>query len=251
MGETRNALVELQKFALEIDQKINQLGQSLKKQGDQTTEYSEKISAGFEMLYLHLFEKFKKTGTTPEAQAGKKLKEVMDPGVLENVKGIQQWIGDLKGAILKLKAVRKIEAEQLLWTVTTAQTKGTQLKSVVEKKQAKWFKNSDYKEKLKKYTTALQEIDKWLKEYRESLNKLAEYDDSWVDKVYSISPDTTVGEIKIKAGAKVTNQLEKYTKQNENDNQVRRWRDSYKGVGGQLALMKKWSEEADKMDLVK
>ena len=172
----------------------------------------------------------------------------------QNIKGIQQWIGDLKTIISKLNTSRKTETDAVAMALTKAEADVKKLKALAEKKKDKWFKSATYKDKIKTYLKVLDGIGDELKKNLEEIKKsqTSNFSDAWIEKNFKISVDMTVKDIKGRASMDLNTQLTNYHKDKANiDNYVRKWWDDYKSIPGQMATMKKWSEEADKMEEVK
>ena len=251
MGQLRSGILNLQKVLLETEPKIKVVEDTLSSYGDRVSDLGRKCDQGYDVMYLYLIEKFKKTGTTPAAQGKKKLQEIMDPNIAGNIKGIQQWTADLKGQIAKLNAAQKESTEKLLATLKSAETQAVQLKALADKKKDKLFKSSKYKDKIKGYLAALDAVNGLLKKQAEGVkaSQSLSFNDSWVDKNFKISPDMTVDNIKDRASMDLNTSLTLYEQNKTQINsQVRKWRDEYKSVPGQLAVMKKWIDDADGME---
>lgn len=250
MGQLKSGIEGLRKVLQQTELEVEKVEELSTKHTDRIEGLGTKASEGYDVLYLYLVEKFKKSNTTPAAEATKTLKSIMDPGIQQSVQGIQQWKGDLKQAIGVMNNAMTVAKGGLLKTLQTAESQGMQLGQLAMKKQSKLLKSPKYKDKIKSYLVSLNEIIKTIKQQRELVSKSLSLTDNWVESSYPISPDMTVAQIEKLASASAIHQLKEF-EQNKTQlkQQVRKWRESTKGMPGQLAVMKKWVDEADGMEL--
>ena len=125
------------------------------------------------------------------------------------------------------------------------------VRAVAEKKKSKWLASPKYKAKIKGYLETIDDIDKIIAKQKVDLAKAGglEFDAKWIEKWFTVKVDMTVGDIEDRATMDVQNIMKTYlANQAQADTYVRKWRDEYKGMAGQLAAMKKWSDEADEME---
>jgi len=251
MGQLKSGIADLQKVLIDMEPKLKAAEDIVDKGGDRITELGKTADQGYDVLYLYLIEKFKKSGSTPEAHAKETLKAIADPNIVQNIKGIVQWKNDLKGEIAKMNNAVKSTKDDLLNKLTTAETQAQTLKKLAEKKKDKWFKSAKYKDKIKNYLASLDLILKILKSQIEDVKASGGtiFTDGWVEKNFPASADMTVEQVKNRMSMDLNSCLSNYIKnKGEIDQHVRKWRDEYKSIPGQLAIMKKWVDEADAME---
>lgn len=254
MGQLRSGILNLQKTLVEMEPKIAKVSATGLGWETRICELGEKAAQGYDLIQLYLMEKFKKSNTTIDAQGAKKLKEVMDPHLLDLIKGMLQWQNDLKAMIGKQNAELKAAEDALLQSVNQVATEATQLKALAEKKKDKLFKSAKYKEKIKGYLAALESVQGLVPKFRSEIAEAAaaQKTTAWVDRCFGITPDMTCAQLKGKGSATLNDNLKNY---NENkaqiDNYVRKFRDTYKTIPGQMAVMKKWVDDADGMEAEK
>jgi hypothetical protein len=90
-----------------------------------------------------------------------------------------------------------------------------------------------------------------VKQQRSSINKAAARasGEQWIQESFTLDLDNTVGEVTSMASMSLNSLMSDYLKNsNQLDTYVRSLRDEYKGIAGQLASKKKWSDDADAMD---
>lgn len=125
------------------------------------------------------------------------------------------------------------------------------LKGIAEKKKAKWLKRAKYKAKISGYLAVLAAIDAILKKQAETIKGLEgiSQNDAWVERCYKFSQDMTLKQVRgLASSALETNLKDFYATKQAVGNRAKQFRDEYKSLGGQFAVMKKWVEEADGME---
>jgi hypothetical protein len=250
MGQLKPGITAMYKVLNEADPKLKLMREVSKTYADKVQELGSKLDQGYDVLHLYLIEKFKKAKTTVDAQKAKKLKDIMDSNIAGNIKGINQWKGDMEAKIKDLNHALKATTDPVVATLEQATTQIAQLKALAAKKSTKLFKSAKYKGKIKIYLSVLDGLhDAVEKQKKVAARRPAELKSDWVDKKYKISDAMTVGEVKMRAGAELDKLLKTYNEnKDEVDGYVRKLRDEYKPIPGQLAVMKKWMEEADEME---
>jgi hypothetical protein len=251
VGQLRSGIADLQKLLVEMEPKLKAAEDIVDKQGDRIQELGKTVDQGYDALYLYLMEKFKKSGSTPEAHANDTLKAIADPNIIQNIKGIGTWKVTLKGEIAKMNGAVKTAKDDLLNKLTSAETQALTLKKLAEKKKDKLFKSAKYKDKIKNYLASLDAILKILKSQIDEVKGTGSsmFTDAWVDKEFPAHADMTVAQVKDRSSMDLNIVLTNYNKNKaEIDQRVRKWRDEYKSIPGQLAVMKKWVDDADAME---
>ena len=114
MGQLKTGITNLYKVLNETGPKLKLLEQAFSVSSDKVQDLGQKCDQGYDVLYLYLVEKFKKAGTTPDAQKAKKLKDIMDTNIAANIKGINQWKEDLKAKINTLNAALKATSDPIV-----------------------------------------------------------------------------------------------------------------------------------------
>ena len=251
MGRLKTGIQQLNKQLDGFGGKIQTFKDVRTNYADRVTELGKKCDEGYDVMYLYLIEKFKKNNTTVDKESGKTLKEIFDSEIKTYVTGIVQWAGDLKKLIARLNQEQGKTVDAFLNDLKAAETQATDLKKIAEKKKAKWLKSKTYKSKQKAYIGSLDEIIKTVGTLKSSADKVKKirFDNAWVDKNFKVTVDMTVKDIKDRASMSLMNSLKTYEKDKKTiDSHIRTFRDSYKSIPGQLALMKKWVNEADEME---
>lgn len=251
MGELRTAIEKLQTALADSPAEIEALKSKRKKLSDRIAELGKKADQGFDLMFMHLTEKFREEGTTLDDKAGTKLKEVMDGDLGGLIKGIVQWQGDIKKLIAQLNTEHQKDVSGLSAQVAQAQSDAAKLQKIAAKKKDKLFKSAKYKTKIKGYLGALDGIGTTLTKQLAAIKKASTltFNDAWVDRNFRITADMTVADIRARASQDVENQMKVYeANQEEADEYVRVWRDEYKGIAGQLATIRQWSADADDME---
>ena len=76
-------------------------------------------------------------------------------------------------------------------------------------------------------------------------------DEKWVNRNFQVTAAMTVKQIEEANSRSTEVAVKDYLDHSEEqDAYVRGWRDEYKGIAGQLASMKKWSDDADAMEAI-
>jgi hypothetical protein len=252
MGQLRDAINNLQKTLLKIEEEAKDVDKNLNEYGDRVTDLGKKADQGFDVMYLYLIEKFKKQGSTVEAQAKTQLKATMDPGLAQIVKGIIQWQGDLKSLIGKLNDAHKKAVADLSLALSSADKEAKNLKSAADKKKDKWLKSPEYKAKYETYAKVVASMCDSIQKQVEAVNGMKFFfTNEWVDKNFKISADMTVSDINNRKTMDLNTVLKRYNEDKvKMDGYVRKRRDQYKPIKDQLQVMDQWRQNADKMELV-
>lgn len=250
MGQLKSGIESLRKVLLLTEPEVEKVQELLEKHTNRISDLGDKANKGYDVLYLYLLQKFEKTKTTPTAQAKTKLSAIMDPGLQQCVDGMNQWKGDLKEAIKKMNVSMEGAKGGLLKTLQAVESEAMKLGSLAQQKQKKLFKNAEYKEKIKNYLISLNEIVREVRKQKQAVEgATSSMTNDWVDKAFPISTEITVEQAQKLASVDLEYQLKSFeeSKMQITEN-VRKWRQSTKGVSGQLGVMKRWMDEADKME---
>lgn len=251
MGQLRTSIVNLQKMIVNNPIKLDALQKALKPGNTRIEELGRTADQGWDLMFMHLTNKFKKAGSTTSANKGKKLSEVIDPELAKLVKGLDQWKKDMQVVAAKFGKDYESGVKGIETDIAAAAAEAKKVRAVAEKKKSKWLASPKYKAKIKGYLETIDDIDKIIAKQKVDLAKAGglEFDAKWIDKWFTVKVDMTVGDIEDRATMDVQNIMKTYlANQAQADTYVRKWRDEYKGMAGQLAAMKKWSDEADEME---
>ncbi|MGE5115492.1 MAG: hypothetical protein ACM3N6_03255 [Betaproteobacteria bacterium] len=251
MGQLRTSIVNLQKMIVNNPIKLDGLQKALEPGSLRIEELSRTADHGWDLMFMHLTNKFKKTGSTTSANAGKKLSEVIDSELATLVKGIDQWKKDLMTLAVKFGKDFDNGIKAIGTDLDAAAAEAKKLRAVADKKKSKWLASPKYKAKIKGYLAVIDDIEKIIDAQKKDLAKAKglSFDEAWVNKWFTVKVDMTVKDIQDRAGMDVQNIMKAYlANQKQADSYVRKWRDEYKGMAGQLAAMKKWTEDADEME---
>jgi hypothetical protein len=111
--------------------------------------------------------------------------------------------------------------------------------------------SKEYKAKVNLYLDTLDELEGRVGEQKKDFNNAKRWglNESWINKSYLVKVDMTVADVGDSAGGDVRDAMKAYLEnQKEQDKYIRKWRDEYKGMAGQLATMKKWAGDADTLE---
>lgn len=252
MGQLRTKLTELQKSLYDMDSKILALEDETEDYHGRIEEFGKKADEGYDVMYLYLIEKLKKSGVKKiEDKFKTKLSEVIDSELQSYMKGILQLAGDLKKVIAALNSEHSNHAKRLIAHVEYATSKASEVKKICDKKKKGLFKSRMYKDKIKGYLAILEDMQKVLKTQETSIQAAAalRYDDDWVDRTFTVSPSMTIEDLKYRTTMALVDALAGYAKNKKAiDNMAAKLRNEYKSVPGQLAQVKKWIVDADDME---
>lgn len=251
MGQLRSGILNLQKTCLNFEPGIAEITDQQDQFHERVFGAGKRIEEGLNALVAYLIEKFKKEKTTFDAEGGKTLKDVADGNVMTFVKGVGTAKTDVKGIITKLGNEQTAAANKLLAQVTAAFNEATRLKGLADKKKTKWLKSAKYKAKIGGYLSALDSVVTILQKQSDDIKGVAgvQQNEAWVDRCYKLSADMTVKEIRNLASTEFNDSLKKFDTSGEKvGGYARKFRDEYKAMGSQLAVMKKWADDADGME---
>ena len=241
----------LQKILLDSPAVFDQLLTSRKAAGTKISELANTAHNGWDLMLMHLSDKFKAQKQTVDANAKKTLKEVMDPGLAKLVAGLEGWRKDLADRAGKAGDDFKVGTATLASQLAAAKMQAEALKKVVEKKKSKLLVSPKYKTKMRGYLESIAAVDALITTQTTSMAKAKAmtFDAAWVNKWYTVKLDMTVADVKSAASMDVQGHMSAYLEnQQQADAYVRGWRDEYKGMAGQLATIKGWADEADGME---
>lgn len=251
MGQLRTGILELQKASLNVDPQIAELQQQQDEFTQQVYEAGKRIEEGINVLVMYVMERLKKEGKSFDAMGDKTLKDIMDSNIMTFGKGIGQAKGDVKAILTRLNSAHKTSAEKLLGTLNSTLVTVVKLKGICDKKKAKWLKSAKYKAKIGTYIAALQAIDDITKKQVEAVKAVAALNqsDTWVERNYKFTQDMTLKQVKGLLSSGLQTNLKDYNTQKEQINgRARKFRDEYKSLGTQFAMMRKWVDEAEEME---
>jgi hypothetical protein len=251
MGQLRDGILALQKSSINFEPEITELEKQQDELSQRVYAAGQRIQEGLNALVMYLMEKLKKAGKTFEGEAAKPLKDHMDSNVVTLGKGIVQAKNDVKAMIAKLNAQHKASVAKLTGSLDASAASAAKLKGIAEKKKAKWLKSAKYKAKIGGYLAALGAVDEILKRQREAINGLASLNqnDAWVERCYKFDQNMNMKQVRDVASADFnTNYKDFAAQKGQIGARAKKFRDEYKGLGAQFAVMKKWMEEADAME---
>ena len=253
MGQLRTSILNLQKLVVNNPAKLEALQNALKPGIVRVEELGRTADQGWDLIFMHLSNKFKKAGSTTAANAKKKLSEVLDPELAKLVKGVDDWRKDMLAVAEKNEAALKKGLAAIGADLETAAAEAKKLRGVADKKKAKWLASAKYKAKIAGYLAVIDDLEKVIAAQKAEVAKADDlsFDKAWVNKWFTVKPDMTVKDFEDRATMDVQAHMKTYlANQAQADKYVRKWRDEYKGMAGQLAAMKKWSDDADEMEAV-
>lgn len=251
MGKLRTAITDVQHRLAANEEKITQLAETNKANSKQVLAVANTAKEGWDAIYLYLVAKFKKAGSTVADNHDKSLKDVLDQELVTLIKGLEQYRKDLLNLSHKAATDFATGVQAIRSEITAIDTKTKEIRGIAEKKKAKWFASKQYKTKIKGYLSTIDDVEALVKKQSASMDKAKNraQDDKWVNRNFQVTPAMTVQDIADNNSRTTELAVEDYIKNSEEqDAYVRQWRDEYKGIAGQLATMKKWSDEADEME---
>ena len=252
MGQLRTGIENLNKNLKQYSTTIDELNRKWDALDNQVIDLCKKCDAGYDQIFLYLKAKFEKNKSTIEQNLQKKLREIIDTELSTYVKGISQWVGDIKKRIEMSNKEMAADVGKFMSELTEAETTAKNLKKISEKKKAKWLKSQEYKDKQKSYIGSLDAILVKIGELTKTAGELKKLNksDNWVDKNFAMKADMDVADFKERASMDLNNVLQNYeNNKNQIDGYVRKWRDSYKAIPVQMAVLTKWAADADKMEV--
>jgi hypothetical protein len=253
MGKLRTAIQGIVKSLNTNATKVSELEKHVKDKKEHLTGVAQTAYEGFDVITLYLTAKFKKQGAKLEDHKNKKLKDkdVWDSELDKQVKGVQSWAKSLLDSQRKVASEFSSKVGDISKTLDDAAGDIAAAKKIADKKRAKWLTSKEYKAKINTYLGVLAGLETMVKQQRTSINKAAAMasGEQWIQKNFTLTLDDTVGNVAGMASMSLNGLMKEYLKNsNELDAYVRTLRDEYKGIAGQLATMKKWSDDADAMD---
>jgi hypothetical protein len=251
MGQLRTSIISLHKLIANNPKKLNAINNALKPGKTKVEQLSQTAFEGYNLIFMHLTNKFKSSGSTVAANSSKKLSEVIDPELAKYVKGVETWRKDMLAVTTKYSKTYDQGLAAISSDLIKASGEAKKLRAIAKKKQKNWLKSPKYKAKIKGYVKAIDEVEGLIKSQTQQLSQakgLAKKVD-WINKWFLIKASMTVGDFASRADMGTQGIMKTYlAEQDKADQYVRKWRDEYKGMAGQLATMKKWTEDADDME---
>ncbi len=253
MGKLKAAIQGIAKNLNANAKEVSALEKHVADKKEQLSGVAMTAYEGFDVIVLYLTAKFKKQGSKLDEHKTKKLNHsaVFDSMLEKHVKGVQKWKKSLLD--VQRKAVIEFQSKtgDIRQTLDDAATEIIAARKIADKKRAKWLTSKEYKAKIGTYLSILTELETMVKQQRTSITKAAAAagGDQWIHKNFTLDFDATVGGVVGMASMGLNSLMKEYQKDsNELDKYVRKWRDEYKGIAGQLATMKQWADDADDMD---
>jgi hypothetical protein len=253
MGQLKTALLNLQKSLVNNPGIVEELKKKVGAESDRIEQLAQTATEGWNSIHLYLFARFEKEGTTLAANKTKTMKDLMDSELATLGKGLESWRKTLLGHSEKAATAFEGGMAALRKQLADAGAESKKLRVIADKKKAKWLTSKEYKTKIKGYLAIIDDIDAIITAQTKSLDKAKGLgrDSGWVNKWFTITAKTTVDEVENFASMDHQSILSTYLKnKEEQDKYVHKWRDEYKAMGVQVALMKKWASEADEMEAV-
>jgi len=251
MGKLRTAIVDLQKLIVNNPVKIEALKKELKPGSDQISTLGNTAVEGWDLIYMHLTNKFKAQGSTTAANSKKTLKELMDPELGKLIKGVEEWRKSMHTMAAKYGNQFSAGMKDISDDLAAAATEVQNLRTIANKKKSKWLASSKYKAKIKGYLEVIDDLETLTNKQTKEMSKVRglSFNEAWVNKYFGVRLDMTVSDVEGKATMNVQGIMKTYLEnQAEADTYVTKWRDEYKSMASQLKSMKAWSDDADTME---
>jgi len=252
MGQLRTSILSLQKLLVNNPAKLEAVQKALEAGGTRIEELGRTADEGWNLVFMHLTNKFKKSGGTA-ANANLKLSEVIDPELAKLIKGVDSWKKDMTAVAAKYEKSFSAGMAVISKDLSAAEAEAKKLRGVANKKLKKWLASAKYKAKIKGYLDVIDDIDGLIATQKKQMSETdgLAFDTSWVNKWFTVSASMTVKDFESRASMDTQAFVKNYlADQQKADKYVRKWRDEYKGMASQLATMKKWSDDADEMEEV-
>jgi hypothetical protein len=253
MGQLRTALLNLQKSLVNNPGIVEELKKKVSAESDRIEQLAQTATEGWNSIHLYLFARFEKEGTTIADNKKKTMKDIMDSELATLGKGLESWRKTLLGHCEKASSAFEDGIAALRKQLADAAAENKKLRAIAEKKKSKWLASKEYKAKIKGYLEVIDDIDAIIASQTKAIDKAKGLgrDAAWVNKWYTITAKTTVEDVENFAAMDHHSIMSNYLKdKEEQDKYVHKWRDEYKAMGVQVALMKKWAAEADEMESV-
>jgi hypothetical protein len=252
MGQLRTSILNLQKLIINNPKRLEVVQKALKPGNLKVEELGKTADEGWDLIFMHLTNKFKKEGSTVAANADKKLSEVIDPGLAKLIKGVDDWRKNMLSVSSKYTKTFDQGIAAINADLSSASVQVKNLRAIANKKKKKWLVSPKYKAKIKGYIKAIDDIESLINSQKKQLAqaKGLQFNDAWVNKWFSIKANMTVKDFENRASMGTKGIMKTYlANQAEADKYVRKWRDEYKGMAGQLKAMKQWTNDADDMEV--
>lgn len=251
MGKLRTAILDLQKLIVNNPVKLDELRKALEPGKVQISTLGETAVQGWDLIHMHLTNKFKAQGSTTKANAKKTLKELMDPELGKLIKGVDEWRKRLQTLSTQYGGAFSAGIKGIKDDLAAAKAEVANLRAIANKKKSKWLASSKYKAKIKGYLETIDAVEEIIDTQTKQMAKVngLKFDDAWVNKYFGIRLDMSVSDVEDKATMDVQGIMKTYLEnQEEADTYVQKWRDEYKSMAVQLKSMKAWSDDADTME---
>lgn len=242
MGKLRTSIENVSKTATTLEKAVETLLDTREKEIDNFMQATDYCRGGAEVIYMYLMEKYKKDGKKIDQQQKDTLKDVLDTKLATLVKGVVDGHGRVVKLIDQRDKTQKV-GTAVKANATKLRKDLEEIQKIIDKKKKKWLTSAKYKSKLKGYEEAVSSLDKALMEVEKAMPG-RNYGSMVEPDKWKFSTSTTVADIKSAASVYLTGDL-KMT-QEEDTEQAKKFRG--RGFGNSLAMLKKWSEEADAME---
>ncbi|MFG6413697.1 hypothetical protein ACG02S_07270 [Roseateles sp. DC23W] len=252
MGKLRTSILNLQKLLVENPATLAKAEQALEKEIHNINHIGTTADEGWDLLFMQLSSKFKGEGTTLDANKDKTLKDVFDPSMASTIKGIETFRQDLYKACEKFSAIYDVSIGKIKTDLATAEQEAKNLRAIALKKKSKWLASKKYKDKIKGYLDVIDSVDKIIASQKSGAASIMVQDRAWVDKNFpKIQLSMKVSAVKDRASMSTTGKVKTYLADlGKVTTRVRTFRDEYKSMDGQMAIIKKWADEADELEEV-
>lgn len=252
MGKLRSSILELQKMLVENPARQEAVEAALEKEMHNVNSIGGTADEGWNVLLMQLTSKFKKEGTTIEANKSKALKDVVDKSFLSTLKGIEDFRQDLFKACAKFGSVYADGFGVIKADLAKAEESAKTLRAIAVKKKSKWLASAKYKDKIRNYLEIIDSVEAIIVSQKKSVASVKAFDTAWAAKNFpQLKVTMTVQEIAGRASVDTSNKLKAFLSDLGGVNkEIRGLRGEYKGMAGQMASIKKWAEDADELELV-
>lgn len=252
MGKLRSSILELQKMLVENPARQEAVEAALEKEMHNVNSIGGTADEGWNVLLMQLTSKFKKEGTTLEANKSKALKDVVDKSFLSTLKGIEDFRQDLFKACAKFGSVYADGFGVIKADLAKAEESAKTLRAIAVKKKSKWLASAKYKDKIRNYLEIIDSVEAIIVSQKKSVASVKAFDTAWATKNFpQLKVTMTVKEIADRASVDTSNKLKAFLSDLGGVNkEIRGLRGEYKGMAGQMASIKKWAEDADELELV-
>lgn len=246
-GRLRSGLIEISNNLRQVEKQVKEAAENFDKISSNAWQLMQMTAGGVDETYLYINQKIKARGEKYEDH----LKATVGDFADKNVKAFVKGISDGGRQAAKFSREWSDVGDGLKTELAKLDGSLDDIEKMIAKKKKKWFKSKKYKNKLKTYEKALDELR------NKSRSILATLKEAQADKPPSprqikanldIGPKSTLAELENLAAHSVKQMLKEYSENKKGtEGRKRKFREAG-DFGAELNILKEWAKEADAMD---